>query len=155
MTPPIDLSPVAKALASRLANSAAADDRYRSFAFHAGEGPPGSTGETVDERPAVTRRTTEAGLARDLVLRALGAAVDPVNDALLGVLGEGDAALADVASRLALPRMAVRERVNDLLALGLVAYSPDGDRAGLSVAGQGIAALVSGLVHDIAAEGEP
>jgi hypothetical protein len=124
----MDPADLGKALGARLAEVEAALERYRAFAFTPGqEGPP----EPGDR--------TEA--ARDFVLRALRSATDPLNAALLRRLARGDATLAALGEVVGLPRLATWERVNELLAAGLVARSLEADTAGLTPAGAAVVAL--------------
>jgi hypothetical protein len=124
----MDPADLGKALGARLAEVEAALERYGAFAFSPGqEAPPGS-GDRIEA-------------ARDLVLRALRAATDPVNAALLRRLATGDATLAVLGEAVALPRLAVWERVNELLAVGLVGRSLEADAAGLTAAGVAMVAL--------------
>ena len=137
-----DASLVAKSLAARLADVEATIDRYASFAFRPEELP--------------TRRHDEAdtdAVARDLVLRALAALADPVNHALLRRLAQSDATLAELAPVAALPRVAVWERVNDLVQVGLARHALEGDRAGLTAAGLALTALVNQLAAGTAEQG--
>ena len=130
-----DPSLAAKGLAARLADVQATIHRYSSFAFRPGEAspsPPPGDGDAL-------------ALARDLVLRALAAVADPVNDQLLRRLAQSDATLAELSTVTALPRLAVWERVNDLVQVGLARHALEGDRAGLTSAGQALVELVDEL----------
>lgn len=137
-----DAALLGRALAPRLAEIAAALDRYAAFAFSPGGG----------EAPPALEPGEGAEAGRELVLRALRAASDPLNDRILRRLGEGDAALLLLAEVVALPRLAVWERVNDLVQTGLVARSLEGDRAGLTEAGATLLELV-GQASAAAADG--
>jgi DNA-binding HxlR family transcriptional regulator len=126
------VSTLGRALAPRLAEIAAALDRYSEFAF-------------VPDAPAPSPAFApgeELGAARELVLRALRTASDPLNDRILRRLEQGDASLHDLATLVSLPRLALWERLNDLVQAGLVARSLEGDRAGLTEAGRVLADLV-------------
>jgi hypothetical protein len=131
-----------RALGARLGEIAAALGRYADFAFSPDEGaapaalPPG-------ERPEA---------ARELVLRALRTASDPLNDRILRRLADGDAPLAELGELVALPRLAVWERVNDLVQTGLAARSLAGDEAGLTAAGRALLELVDEAAAAAAAE---
>lgn len=121
-----------RALAHRLAEIALAIDRYGAFAFTPGDPELPPALDPGDEREA----------ARELVLRALRAASDPLNDRVLRRLAEGDATLRELAALVSLPRLALWERLSDLVQTGLVARSLESDRAGLTEAGQALVELV-------------
>lgn len=137
-----DPASLGRALAARLAEIAATLDRYASFAFAPGEPEPPRALEAGDEPEA----------ARELVLRALRTASDPLNDRILRRLESGDATLPELAELVSLPRLAVWERLSDLVQVGLVARSLEGDRAGLTEAGHALVELV-GQAAAAAAEG--
>ena len=124
----MDPAVLGKALGARLADVEAALDRYGAFAFSPGQAAPPVAGDGIQA-------------ARDLVLRALRAAADPVNAALLRRLADGDASLVCLGEVVALPRQAVWERANELLAVGLVGRSLEADAAGLTPAGVAMVAL--------------
>lgn len=132
----IDPSLLGKAVAARLAEVEAAIERYGSFAFEPGQEAP----------PPALHPGEGPDAARELVLRALRAAGDPVNYQLLRRLAEGDAPLAELAGVVSLPRLSAWERVNDLVQAGLVARSLEGDRVGLTPMGQALAELVEEAV---------
>lgn len=129
-----------KALAARLADIAAAAARYDSFAFS--ERP---AGEAAGGDPAAT--------ARDLALAALRAAGDPVAYAMLRRLAESDATLVELGGLTGLPRLAVWERVNGLVAVGLAGRRHEDDTAGLTPAGQVLVEFLEAAVA--AATGPP
>jgi hypothetical protein len=124
----MDPTDLGKALGARLAEVAAALERYGAFAFSPGQEAPPAAGDR-----------TEA--ARDFVLRALRTATDPTNAALLRRLAGGDATLAALGQLVGLPRLAVWERVNELVAVGLVGRSLEADTAGLTAAGAAVVSL--------------
>jgi hypothetical protein len=130
-----------KALGSRLRDLEAALERYGAYAFTPGEAEP-PPGLAPGEAPAA---------ARELVLRALRAAGDPVAYAWLARLAEGDTPLSELAGRAGVPRLVAWERVNDLVQAGLVARSLEGDRAGLTAAGQFVVELVEEAARAAAA----
>jgi hypothetical protein len=127
-----DPAALGRALAGRLAEIVAALDRYADFAF------------TPDDRaaPAAVEPGEERDAARELVLRALRAACDPLNDRILRRLAAGEATLAELSALVDLPRVAVWERVSDLVQTGLAARSLAGDGAGLTAAGSALLELV-------------
>jgi hypothetical protein len=139
----IDVALVAKALGARLADVEAAVDRYGSFAHGPGSALP---------PPALADGEVAAG-ARDLVLRALAMVADPIDHRILCRLADGDTSLVELAALVELPRIAVWERVNDLVQVGLVGHALDADQAGLSPAGSGLVALVDEVVAEIVAQG--
>jgi hypothetical protein len=130
----MDPADLGKALGARLAEVEAALERYGAFAFSPAQEAPPAPGDR-----------TEA--ARDFVLRALRAATDPANAALLRRLARGDATLAALGEVVGLPRLAVWERVNELLAAGLLARSLEADTAGLTSAGAAVVALCEAVTQ--------
>lgn len=133
-----DTALVAKGLSARLSDVAAARERHLSFVFAPGRDVVADGGG--------------AAAARDLVRRALTVLADPVNDELVRRLADGDASVAELADVVGLPALAAWERVNDLVQVGLVRHALDGDRAGLTGAGQALAELVSELSDRVAQE---
>jgi hypothetical protein len=134
----VDPAILGKALAGRLADIAAAAARYDGFAYSE---PPTVT-ESAPDDPG-----DDAELrARDLVLAMLRAAADPVDYVLLRRLAAGDAPLAELRVVTGLPRLAVWERLNGLVAVGLVGRRHENDSAGLTPAGQTLVELVEAAV---------
>jgi DNA-binding HxlR family transcriptional regulator len=132
-----DASLVGKALGARLEEIEATIERLRAFAFEpdAAASPPAVVeGEALDN-------------ARELVLRALRMMSDPLDYRVLLRLLEGDADLGALAALLALPRLAVWERVSDLVQAGLVVRSLEADQAGLTAAGQALVELVETIAR--------
>lgn len=138
----VDLQTVAKGLGVRLAEVAAALERYDAFVFRPGPSAPAEAGAGDD-------RVAEA---RALVLRALRVVSDPLSWALLARLRAGDATASALAEVVGEPRVAVWERVNDLVQTGLAGRALDGDVVGLTAAGEGLVDLVEELARG-AAEG--
>jgi len=132
----VDPAIVGKVLADRLADIAAAAARYDGFAFSERPAPAGP-GEGADDT---------AGAARDLALAALRAAGDPVSYAMLRCMSDGDVNLADLAAAAGLPRLAVWERLNGLVAAGLAGRRHEDDSAGLTPAGLALVELVEEAV---------
>ena len=132
----VDPAVLGKALASRLADIAAAVDRYDGFAFSEAAG--------AARRRAVP--TIQAGAARDLALAALRAAGDPLSYAMLQRMAGGDTPLGELGRATGLPRLAVWERVNGLVAAGLAGRRHEDDSAGLTPAGSTLVELVEGAV---------
>jgi hypothetical protein len=83
--------------------------------------------------------------AREMVLRALRAASDPVNDRIMRLLDGGAVGIRELAGELGLPRPAVWERAGDLVQVGLAERSLEGDRVALTAAGRGMLDLVAEL----------
>ena len=139
----VDPAVLGRALAARLADIAAAAARYDSFAF--------------TERPAPAAGADAAGdptlVARDLALAALRAAGDPLSYAMLRRMAGGDTALADLGAATGLPRLAVWERINGLVAVGLAGRRHEDDSAGLTPAGHALVELVEGAVATATGEG--
>lgn len=130
----VDAQLLGTALAARIAEIEAAVDRYGAFAFEPGTGP---------STPALAPGE-RAQAARELMLRALRAAGDPLGYSMLLRLAEGDATVDELASLVALPRLSAWERVNDLVQAGLAGRSLESDGAGLSALGRVIVDLVEG-----------
>jgi len=135
---------LARGLAARLRDAAAAADRLADFAFaEAGDPPPGALegGE-------------EGAVGLDFARRALHAATEATNAAILHAAAagpEGGVALAELQERAGLPRLAVLERVHELLQLGLVARDLPADTVCATPAGAALDALVADLGADVAA----
>ena len=84
--------------------------------------------------------------ATDMTLRALRAAADPTNFALLAFLSAHTSApIAELEAATGFGRLALAERVNDLVQVGLAGRNIDTDHVQGTAAG---AALV-GLIHNI------
>ena len=126
-------------LARRLADIAAAAARYDAFAFTEGPAPPDGDPEGLGGEDA----------ARDLALAALRTAGDPLAYAMLRRLAAGDAPLAELTAVTGLPRLAVWERLNGLVAAGLAGRHHDADAAGLTPAGAVLVDLVEGAVQAV------
>jgi hypothetical protein len=132
----VDPAVLGKALAARMADIAAAIERYDAYAF--------------SERPAPTAKDRSpgdrSGVARDLALAALRAAGDPLAYAMLQRMAGGDTPLSELSRATGLPRLAVWERVNGLVAVGLAGRRHEDDSAGLTPAGSTLVELVEGAV---------
>ncbi|HLB45633.1 MAG TPA: hypothetical protein VJL59_01275 [Anaerolineales bacterium] len=84
--------------------------------------------------------------ATDMTLRALRAAADPTNFAILAFLSAHTSApIAELEAATGFGRLALAERVNDLVQVGLAGRNIDTDHVQGTAAG---AALV-GLIHNI------
>jgi hypothetical protein len=130
----IDPAVLGKALAARMADIAAAVDRYDAYAYSERPAP----GRATDGDPDV--------VVRDLALAALRAAGDPLSYAMLRRMAGGDTSLVELGAAAGLPRLAVWERVNGLVAVGLVGRRHEDDSAGLTPAGRILVELVEGCV---------
>jgi hypothetical protein len=131
----VDPAILGKVLAGRLADIAAAAARYDTFAYSE-RPPPGADMDAADPPAAV----------RDLALAALRAAGDPLTYAMLRHMAEGDRPLADLCAVTGLPRLAVWERINGLVAVGLAGRRHEDDSAGLTPAGLVLVGLVEEAV---------
>lgn len=87
-----------------------------------------------------------AGAARDLALSALRTAGDPVSYAMLRRMADGDVTLAELGAVTGLPRLAVWERLNGLVAAGLAGRRHEDGGAGLTPAGLTLVELVEQAV---------
>ena len=130
-----DAKHVGKAIGARLEEIEATIERVRTFAFEP---------DAAATRPAVVEGESLEN-ARELVLRALRTLGDPLHYRTLLHLRDGDSSLDELAALLDLPRLAMWERVNDLVQAGLVARSLEADQAGLSAAGQAFVELVEAV----------
>jgi DNA-binding MarR family transcriptional regulator len=128
---------LAQGLTRRLAELKAASERLESFAFDPGDEAPDLLDEEGDSEAAL----------RDLVLRALARAADPLNFVLIERLAAGDATVGDLAHHAGIPRAATSERINDLLQVGLVGRTHRGDGVGLTPPGRAIFDLVAAVVE--------
>ena len=132
----VDPAVLGKALAARMADIAAAIERYDAYVF--------------SDRPATNAKEEGAGdpsaVARDLALAALRAAGDPLSYAMLQRMAGGDTSLAELSRATGLPRLAVWERINGLVAVGLAGRRHEDDSAGLTPAGSTLVELVEEAV---------
>ena len=84
--------------------------------------------------------------ATDMTLRALRAAADPANFAILSFLSSHTSApMAELEKATGLGRLALTERVNDLVQVGLAGRNIDTDH----VQGTAASAALVGLVNNI------
>jgi hypothetical protein len=141
---------LARALAARLRDANAAGEQLASFAFTEGAPAPGP-----ELRPG-----EELAAAHDFLLRVLHGVSEPVSWRVLAlvVAGAQEAGAADEAGfpldalsdALELPRLAVTERVNALIQLGLMARDLEHDTIAPSPAGTALFELVCELDAEIA-----
>lgn len=129
----------ARGLAARLRDAAAAADRLAEFSFddvRAAAEPTLAEGE-------------EAATAEDFVLRAVHGATDPFGYRILRAAEEG-LGVDELATGLGLTRLALLERVHELLQLGLVARDLETDVVRATPAGTAIADWLQAVSHDTA-----
>jgi hypothetical protein len=142
---------LARALAARLRDAVAAGEQLGSFAFTEGTPSPGPE----------LRDGEELAAAHDFLLRVLHGISEPLSWKVLAAVvtqDGGDGAEDDLpslsldalADRLELPRLAVTERVNALIQLGLMARDLEHDSVTPSPAGQALFELVCELDAEIA-----
>ncbi|WP_372787918.1 hypothetical protein [Paraconexibacter sp.] len=130
---------VARGLAARLRDAAAAADRLADFSF--------AEHDTVP--PPVLRDGEERAVAGDFVGRALHAATDPLGGRILhAAVGDGTP-IEELTAATGLPRLAVLERVYELLQLGLVARDLQADTVVATGAGRALDQVVSELADDV------
>lgn len=133
---------LARALAARLRDAAAAGEQLASFAFSEGAPAPGPE----------LRDGQERAVAHDFLLRVLHGASDPLSwELLAAAVAAQDAAPIDaLAERIALPRLALTERCNALIQLGLIARDLEHDAVAATPAGEALFELVCELDAAIA-----
>ena len=139
---------LARALAARLRDANAAGEQLASFAFTEGAPAPGP-----ELRPG-----EELAAAHDFLLRVLHGISEPVSWQVLARVvraeasetGEEALPLDALSDALELPRLAVTERVNALIQLGLMARDLEHDTITASPAGTALFELVCELDAEIA-----
>ena len=131
----------ARGLAARLRDAALAADRLAGFAFD--ESPGGA------EPPPSLPDGEERAAAEDFVLRALRTVGDPVNHAILRESLAGPR-LEALGEALRLPRLAVVERVGELVQMGLAVRDLQADTVQATAAGEALAHQVAELCHEVA-----
>lgn len=110
-------------------------ERVETFAFGATETGPATLRLDAAEAEA---------LARDVVVRALRTAGDPLNWSILeraAASAEEGAALDEAAGALGIPRLVVSERVSELMQAGLAMRALDTDRVHATAAGLALVSL--------------
>jgi hypothetical protein len=101
--------------------------------------------QELSDDPEARRRAVE-----DSVLRTLGMAVDPVNFHILEILaGSTHATTSFLSANIGLPRLAVEERISDLVSAGLAAKV----FASGQVAATDIGGALVGLIREAVAAG--
>ena len=84
--------------------------------------------------------------ATDMTLRALCAAADPTNFAILTFLSaQTSAPMADLEKSIGLGRLALNERVNDLVQVGLAGRNIDTDQVQATAAGSALVGLIDSI----------
>lgn len=144
---------LSRSLAGRLRDAVDAGERLASFAFREGEPGPGTE----------LRDGEELAVAHDFLLRVLHGVSDPLDWRLLSAVvsqagaegrgedpGEAGLPLDALSDMLELPRLAVTERVNGLIQLGLMARDLEHDSVMASPAGVGLFELICELDAEIA-----
>lgn len=135
--------PLARGLAARLRDATEAADRLAAFSFD---------GRPDDSPPSTLADGEELATAHDLVLRVLRAVGDATNFRILAAAAAhtDGAPLDALAGDLGLTRMALVERVHDLIQLGLAVRDLQLDVVRATGAGEGVLELVTGLQADVA-----
>jgi hypothetical protein len=132
---------LARALAARLRDATAAGEQLASFAFSEGTPAPGPE----------LRDGEELAAAHDFVLRVLQGISEPLSwKVLAAVVGGEDNSLDALAGRLELPRLALTERINSLIQLGVMARDLEHDSVTVSPAGEALFELVCELDAEVA-----
>jgi DNA-binding MarR family transcriptional regulator len=138
----IELAVAGKHLGSRVRELLAVVDRLDSFVF---DGPAGS-------RPTPAAAAERTGVAEAFVVRALRAACDPDGWRIIAAVRDDDVAIGELSSRFGVPRVIVREQVNELIQAGLVSRELESDRVGLTAAGRAVLEIVVELARAAAEE---
>ncbi len=87
----------------------------------------------------------------ELALRALRTAADPLNFALLQALAADESRyMGQLVESVGLGRLALTERLNDLIQVGLASRNIDTDHAQITAAGMGMVELIKALVAGVA-----
>jgi hypothetical protein len=139
---------LARALAARLRDANAAGEQLASFAFTEGAPAPGP-----ELRPG-----EELAAAHDFLLRVLHGVSEPVSWRVLALVVSASSEdgvaeglpLDALADALELPRLAVTERVNSLIQVGLMARDLEHDTITPSPAGTALFELICELDAEIA-----
>jgi len=93
------------------------------------------------------------GAATELSLRALRTIADPANFAVLQALASDDSQpLSHVIDTTGLGRLALSERLNDLVQVGLASRLIDTDHAQITGAGASLIRLIDALIAEVAAQ---
>jgi hypothetical protein len=136
--------PLARGLAARMRDAVEAADRLASFSY---DGRPG------ESPPSALADGEELATAHDMVLRVLRAGGDTLNFRILAAAAAQSshgAPIDPLARDLGVSRMALVERVHDLIQLGLLARDLQLDTVRATGAGEGLLQLVTTLEADVA-----
>ena len=99
---------------------------------------------------------TEADMkdaALDMTLRALRVAADPANFSILSFLAaQSSTPMAELEKASGLGRLALNERVNDLVQVGLAGRNIDTDQMQLTAGGAALAGLIASIGEATAKE---
>ncbi|HET8577635.1 MAG TPA: hypothetical protein VFO18_11085 [Methylomirabilota bacterium] len=138
-----EVATVAEALWLRVRDVVLAERRLERFAFDP-EPAAGSLRRGLDAVAGDAEALS--GLARDVALRAVAAAADPVNFRILSSLGAPDGlALGELSGRVGLPPLALAERLGALAQAGLAGRDLERERAFATPAGRGLSGMVDAL----------
>jgi DNA-binding HxlR family transcriptional regulator len=86
--------------------------------------------------------------AAEMTLRALRAAADPTNFAILTCLkSQASASMADLEKAVGLGRLPLTERLNDLVQVGLAARNVDTDHAQTTAGGAALVGLLTSIAE--------
>jgi hypothetical protein len=112
--------------------------------------------EDASEKHAALREGEAAAVARDLTLRAFRAATEAMNWQILSSAAESDdgVPIDTLCERCGLPRLAVTERMNELIQAGLCIRAIDVDRILVTDAGVALVALLGSISADLASRAE-
>ena len=128
------LTDLSSALAMRLRDIARVLDRLDRLESGTGEWLAAQGGAALQEA------------ATDMTLRALRAAADPANFAILSFLSAHTSVpMAELEKATGLGRLALTERVNDLLQVGLAGRNIDTDHVQGTQAGAALAGLIESI----------
>lgn len=146
----LEVAAVADGLWSRLRDVVLAEQRLERFTF-APERPNDPAGPSARLAALAGDEAALAELARDVTRRALAAAADDLNFRLLAALGAEPIGIDDASRALALPPLAVSERVSALAQLGLAARDLERDGVTGTATGRAVVALIGAIGAGLAA----
>lgn len=144
----VELARVADGLWLRVRDVILAERRLGRFAFAPEAPAPG--GDRGPLAALAAEVEAPARLARDVTLRALAAASDPINCRILSGLDGRAVTLVEMAGQVGLPGLALTERVNALVQAGLAARDLEQEAVVPTAAGEGLAHLVDALAGSLA-----
>ncbi len=142
---------LAEGLWSRLRDILMAQSRWDRFVHN-----PEGSGAPTQVEPIPPSREEAERVAAEMLLRALGAGAETVNQTILRRLASKEAVKVPILMELTgLPRIAVIERVHDLARVGLASYAAESGEARGTPLSQGLLGFVdevSGRLARIAGE---